>query len=105
MRKDQLRDLLKYLKPFPKEIQELAIAVGNSSHNVHFGFLLGIEINDPKRMLLILATGKDEFPSAYLKKLMKKAYTNSLMKAQDKKEIREGRTIVKSISTPKKALL
>lgn len=151
MSKEQTKDLKKFLAPFPKEIQEIAlwlrefvwdlyphaneliydnynalavgwsptekvghtfcsIAVGRTSHNVHFGFYWGSQIADPKKMLLgegnqyryILVKSKDEFPKAYIKKLVKQAYANSLAKVKDKTQIVEGKTITKSISPVKR---
>jgi len=88
-----------------------SIAVGRSSHNVHFGFYWGSQISDPKKILLgegnqyryLLVTSKDEFPKAYVKKLLKEAYANSLAKVKDKKQIMHGATITKSISAVKRA--
>jgi len=151
MSKEQIKDLLKFLKPFPPEVQETAlwlrefvwklypktneliydnynavafgwsptskvghtfcsIAVGRSSYNVHFGFYWGNEIADPRKILLgqgnqyryILVTGKKEFPKAYIKKLMKEAYANSLAKVKDHEQIIKGQTITKSISEKKR---
>ena len=151
MSKEQTTDLLKFLKPFPKEIQETAlwlrtfiwdlypqcneliydnynalafgwsptdrvghifcsIAVGRSSYNVHFGFYWGSEIADPEKILLgegnqyryILVKNKKDFPKAYIKRLMKEAYANSLAKVKDKKQLIQGRTITKSISAKKR---
>ena len=151
MSKEQTKDLLKFLKPFPKEIQERAlwlrgfvwdlypqcneliydnynalafgwsptdkvghtfcsIAVGRTSKNVHFGFYWGSELSDPKKVLLgegnqyryILVKDKKEFPKAYIKKLVQEAYANSLSKVKDLKQIKEGLTIVKSISPVKR---
>ena len=86
-----------------------SIAVGRTSNNVHFGFYWGTEISDPDKILLgegnqyryILVTDKSTFPKAYIKKLVKEAFANSLAKVKDKKQISHGQTIVKSIS-PKK---
>jgi len=86
------------------------IAVGRSTHNVHFGFYWGSEIADPQKILLgqgnqyryILVKNKNEFPRAYIKKLMKEAYANSLAKVKDKKQIMQGATIVKSVSAAKR---
>jgi hypothetical protein len=156
MSKDQTKDLLKFLKPFPKKLQEKAlwlrefiwdlypkaneliydnynalavgwslterqshtfcsIAIGRSSHNLHVGFYWGSELNDPKGMLMgmgnqyryILVNNIGDFPAAYIKKLLKDAYANSLAKVKDQKEIREGLTITKSVldkkRPPKKA--
>jgi hypothetical protein len=151
MSKDQTKDLLKFLKPFNKEITERAlwlrefiwdlypqaneliydnynalavgwsptdrvgytfcsIALGRTSNNVHFGFYWGSEISDPDKILLgegnqyryILVPDKDKFPKSYIKKLVKEAYANSLAKVKDKKQIRSGQTIVKSISAKKR---
>jgi len=86
-----------------------SIAVGRTSNNVHFGFYWGTEISDPDKILLgegnqyryILVADKNTFPKAYIKKLVKEAFANSLAKVKDKKQISQGQTIVKSIS-PKK---
>ncbi len=151
MSKNQTTDLVKFLKPFDKEIVGLvlwlrefvwdlypetneliydnynalafgwsptdkvghtfcSIAVGRTSKNIHFGFYWGSELSDPKQILLgqgnqyryILVTSKNEFPNAYIKKLVTEAYKNSLAKVKDKKQIREGLTITKSISQKKR---
>jgi len=151
MSKEQTKDLLKFLKPFSKEIVErvlwlrefiwvlypqtneliydnynalavgwsptdrvghtfCSIAVGRTSNNVHFGFYWGSEISDPGKILLgegnqyryILVSDKNKFPKAYIKKLVKEAYANSLAKVKDKKQIMNGQTIVKSVSVKKR---
>ncbi len=151
MSKEQITDLLKFLKPFGKDIQQgglwlrefvwdlypnaneliydnynalafgwsptdrvghtfCSVAIGRSSHNVHFGFYWGAELSDPKKMLLgegsqyryILVKDKEDFPKAYMTKLVKEAHANSLAKVKDKKQLREGATIVKSISSKKR---
>ncbi len=151
MSKEQTKDLLKFLSPFPEEIREIAmwlrefvwdlypntneliydnynavafgwsptekvghtfcsIAVGRSSHNVHFGFYWGSEISDPDKILLgqgnqyryILVKSKGEFPKAYIKKLVKEAHANSLTKVKDTKQIIHGMTITKSVSDKKR---
>jgi hypothetical protein len=151
MSKDQKKDLLKFLKPFPADIQERAlwlrdfvwdlypkaneliydnynalafgwsptekvghtfcsIAVGRTSHNVHFGFYWGSQISDPDKILLgkgnqyryILVEDIRKFPKTYMKKLLKEAYANSLMKVKDLKQLKEGLTITKSISSAKR---
>jgi len=87
-----------------------SVAVGRSSHNVHFGFYWGSELSDPKKLLLgegnqyryILVKDKEDFPKAYIMKLVKEAYANSLAKVKDKKQLKQGGTIVKSISTKKR---
>lgn len=87
-----------------------SIAVGRSSNNIHFGFYWGSEISDPDKILLgegnqyryILVTDKKKFPKVYIKKLVAEAYTNSLSKVKDQKQIMHGQTIVKSISEKKR---
>jgi len=152
MSKEQTKDLLTFLKPFPKDIQERAlwlrkfvwdlyphcneliydnynavafgwsptdrvghtfcsIAVGRSSHNVHFGFYWGSQIADPRKILLgegnqyryVLVKSREDFPKAYIKKLVREAYTNSLAKVKDKTQLMRGATITKSISTAKRS--
>src|SRR5258705_9856216 len=87
-----------------------SIAVGRSSKNVHFGFYWGSELSDPGKILLgegnqyryILVTDKKKFPKAYIKKLVAEAYSNSLSKVKDKKQLMQGQTIVKSVSEKKR---
>jgi hypothetical protein len=87
-----------------------SIAVGRTSHNIHFGFYWGSEIADPEKKLLgqgnqyryILVKSKKGFPKTYIQKLIKEAYANSLAKVKDKHQLREGLTITKSISTKKR---
>ena len=149
---EQTKDLLKFLKPFPTEIQETAlwlrafvwelypkaneliydnynavafgwsptdkvghtfcsIALGRSSHNVHFGFYWGADLSDPKKILLgegnqyryVLVKDKADFPKTYIKTLLKEAYANSLAKVKDHKQLMEGATITKSVSGTKRS--
>jgi hypothetical protein len=87
-----------------------SVAVGRTSHNVHFGFYWGSELSDPKKILVgegnqyryVLVKNLEDFPKAYITKLVKEAYANSLAKVKDKKQVRQGLTIVKSISTKKR---
>jgi hypothetical protein len=151
MSKEQVEDLLRFLKPFQVEIQETvlwlrefvwdlypnaneliydnynalafgwsptdrlghtfcSIAVGRSSNNIHFGFYWGSQISDPEKRLLgkgnqyryILVKDRKTFPKNYMKKLLKEAYSNSLAKVKDKKELKQGTTITKSISPIKR---
>jgi len=153
MSKEHTTDLLKFLKPFSREINETvlglrefvwdlypqaneliydnynalafgwsptdkvghtfcSIAVGRTSKNIHFGFYWGSEISDPKKLLIgqgnqyryILVLDLEDFPKAYIKKLVKEAYQNSLNKVKDKKLIVNGQTITKSVSPVKRAL-
>jgi hypothetical protein len=151
MAKEDSKDLVKFLKPFPKNIQETAlwlrdfvwslypnsneliydnynalafgwsptdrvghtfcsIAVGRTSHNVHFGFYWGSRIADPEKKLIgngnqyryLLVRDKSAFPKTYIKKLMKEAFMYSMLKVKDPKQIMEGMTFVKSVSAVKR---
>lgn len=87
-----------------------SIAVGRTSKNVHFGFYWGSEIPDPEKLLqgngnqyrYILVKSKKDFPKTYIKKLVKDAYLNSLVKVKEQKQIMKGATITKSISPVKR---
>jgi hypothetical protein len=89
-----------------------SIAIGRTSKNIHFGFYWGSEIADPKKLLIgegnqyryILVKNKESFPEAYIKKLVKEAFENSVSKVKDKKQFMEGKTITKSISEKKGVL-
>ena len=153
MSKENIRDLLKFLKPFDNEINEIviwlrdfiwdlypdsneliydnynalavgwsptdkvghtfcSIAVGRTSKNIHFGFYWGNELSDPEKKLLgqgnqyryILVKSRSGFPKAYIKKLIKEAYVNSMAKVKDKTQLMQGNTIIKSISAKKREL-
>ena len=152
MSKKEVADLLKFLKPFSKEKQELvlwlrefvwdlypdaneliydnynalafgwsvteklghtfcSIAVGRSSSNIHFGFYWGSEVPDPENLLLgkgnqyryIIVKDSKLFPDKYIIQLLRDAYNISLKKVKDPNQIKEGLTIVKSISDSKRA--
>lgn len=87
------------------------IAVGRTSLNIHFGFYWGSQIADPEKKLLgngnqyryILVKDKNEFPKTYMKKLLKEAFTNSMLKVKDSEQIIESKTIVKSVSSSKRS--
>jgi hypothetical protein len=151
MSKEQTKDLLKFLRPFEDNIQEIvlwlrefvwdlypnaneliydnynalalgwsltdrlghtfcSVAVIRSNNNIHFGFFWGSQIADPNKILLgkgnqyryILVKNEHEFPKAYIKKLVKEAYANSLAKVKDKSQMMQGATITKSISAAKR---
>jgi len=86
------------------------VAVGRTSHNVHFGFYYGAKLSDPEKILLgqgnqyryILLTETEKFPKAYMKKLLKEAFAFSLAKVKDKNQLQQGATITKSISAVKR---
>lgn len=88
-----------------------SIAVGWTSHNVHFGFYYGSQLKDPDKVLIgegnqyryILVEDRKSFPKGYMKGLLKEAFSNSLARVKDQKEIRSGLTITKSISPVKRA--
>jgi hypothetical protein len=151
MPKEEIKDLTKFLKPFPAATRERAmwlrefvwdlypdaneliydnynavafgwsitdklgdtfcsIAVGRSSHNVHFGFYWGSKISDPKKLLIgegnqyryTLVKDTKDFPKTYIKKLLKEAYAYSAGKMKTPKQIVKGTTITKSISAKKR---
>jgi len=87
-----------------------SIAVGRTSKNIHFGFYWGSELTDPNNILLgkgnqyryILVADKNSFPQAYIQNLMNEGYLNAEAKVKDKKQIKHGQTIVKSISVQKR---
>lgn len=87
-----------------------SIAVFRTNHNVHFGFYWGSEIADPGKILLgegkqyryLLVDDEKEFPKAYMKRLVKEAYVNSMAKVKDPRQIRTGETMTKSISASKR---
>jgi hypothetical protein len=151
MPKETIKDLLKFLKPFPEQVRENAlwlrdfvwglypdsneliydnynavafgwspsdklgdtfcsIAVGRTSHNVHFGFYRGSKLRDPEKKLIgegnqyryILVPDIKKFPKSYIKKLMKDAYAYSLAKMKAGNTV-HGATIVKSVSAKKRS--
>jgi hypothetical protein len=71
------------------------IAVGRTSHD---HILLG----EGNQYRYILVKDIGQFPKAYIKKLMKEAYNNSLAKVKDPKQIHTGQTITKSVSAKKR---
>ncbi len=88
-----------------------SIAVGRTSHNVHCGFYWGSKVSDPKKMLIgegnqyryLLLDDISKFPVDYAKKLMKGAYKYSMSLVKDPKQLKQGLTILKSISEVKRA--
>jgi len=87
-----------------------SIAVGRSSHNIHFGFYWGSKIKDPDKILLgkgnqyryVLVKNKNSFPETYIRKLMEEAYNYSLSRMKNKELVLKGATITKSISDKKR---
>jgi len=86
------------------------IAIGRTSLNIQFGFYWGSQIADPEKKLMgqgnqyryFLVKNKKEFPATYMKKLLKEAFVNSMLKVKDQKQIMEGKTIAKSVSPVKR---
>ena len=86
------------------------IAIGRISKNIHFGFYWGAEIADPEKRLIgngnqyryLLVKNKKDFPKTYVKKLLKDAYINSVLKVKDQSQIIRGQTITKSVSAIKR---
>jgi len=76
----------------------------------HFGFYWGSQIADPKKILqgkgnqyrYVKVENCEEFPVEYIKKLLKNAWSNAMLKVKDGDEMVKGKTIVKSISEKKK---
>jgi len=153
MGKEHSKDLLKFLKPFSNDIQEIVLklrafvwdlyptaneliydnynavafgfsiteklghtfctmAIGRTSKNIHFGFYYGATLSDPDKLLLgngnqyryILVKDVKEFPTTYIKKLLKEAYAFSLSKVKESDPQSRGLTITKSISAVKRTL-
>jgi Domain of unknown function (DU1801) len=88
----------------------ISIAVGGSGKGVNFGFNRGIELADPKGILKgegnqwrsIKIFTIDDFPKAYMKKLLKEAHKNSVTGFKEKEQVLKGATLVKSISARKR---
>ncbi len=87
-----------------------SIAVGRTSNNIHFGFYWGSQIADPKKILIgqgnqyryLLIKKKTDLPKTYIRQLLQEAWTNSLAKVKDSKQLRNGLTITKSVSQKKR---
>lgn len=86
------------------------MAVGRSTHNIHFGFFWGSLLQDPKQLLLgegnqyryILVTDLKKFPKAYMKKLIRESYALAFARVKDKGQLIHEQTIVKSVSKAKR---
>ena len=87
-----------------------SIAIYRPGKNIHFGFYWGSEIADPEKKLIgngkqyryLLVKNKKDFPKAYITKLTREAYVNSLAKVKDSKLIIKGCTITKAVSAGKR---
>ena len=85
-----------------------SIAVG--TRGVIFGFMHGVDLDDPENRLAgggnqfrsLRVPDTNEFPKAYVKKLLKQAYENSVRNLKGRPQTSDGRTIVKSISEKKR---
>ena len=86
------------------------IAIGRTSLNIQFGFYWGSQITDPEKKLIgqgnqyryFLVKNRKDFPKMYMKKLLKEAFVNSMLKVKDQNQWMEGKTIVKSVSAAKR---
>jgi len=86
------------------------ISAWRTNGSIHFGFYYGVGISDPKGILMgdgkqyryILVSEIDRFPAAYMKKLLKQAYTKAHERVKDVEQICIGKTITKSVSSSKR---
>ena len=86
------------------------VSIMRANQNIHFGFYWGSRIADPQKILLgqgnqyryILVQNKKDFPSGYMKELLKEAHIYSVGKVKNEKDFTSGHTIVKSISEKKR---
>ena len=89
---------------------DVFVSIAVSSNHVNFGFNRGSALHDPEKILLgkgslyrfIRVKTQDDFLKTYMKKLLKEAHANSMMRLKEKKQVLKGKTIVKSISPVKK---
>lgn len=85
-----------------------SIAVG--TRGVIFGFMHGVDLDDPENRLSgggsqfrsLRVPDIDEFPKAYIEKLLRQAYENSISRLKGRPQTPNGATIVKSISPTKR---
>lgn len=88
-----------------------SIAAMRTGKNIHFGFYWGSQIADPEKKLIgkgkqyryLLVKDKNKFPKTYIKKLLKDAFTNSMLKVKDPSQFMQGLTITKSVSAAKRS--
>ena len=74
--------------------------------HTNFGFNRGSEIMDPDKILNgkgslyrhITIKDKKNFPKAYIEKLLREAYANSIARVKGERQVLKGQTITKSIS-------
>lgn len=86
------------------------LSIGRTSMNVLFGFYWGTSLQDPNKVLRgggnqfrsILVTDLNTFPKRAAEQLVHEAYTLSLSKVKDSRQLMVGQTIVKSISANKR---
>jgi len=80
------------------------------SDHVNFGFNRGVDIADPKKILIgngnqyryLQVREKSDFPEDDIEQLLEAAYQNSLSRMKPLKKAVKGETIVKSISPVKR---
>jgi hypothetical protein len=88
------------------------VSIMRTNESIQFGFYWGSQIADPGKVLIgngsqyryLVVTNKKDFPKAYIKKLLKEAYINSVSKVKDSKYFVEGQTIIKSVSAVKRTI-
>jgi hypothetical protein len=86
------------------------IAVGRTSHNVHFGFFWGTRLKDEKKLLVgggnqyryLVVEDIETFPRRYARQLLKQAFEYSQNKMKPVKQEAKGLSITKSISAKKR---
>lgn len=80
------------------------------NNNIHFGFYWGAELPDHRKMLLgngnqyryIQVKELADFPVDYMRQLVMDAYIISTNKIKNPKDVVEGKTIAKSVSSNKR---
>jgi len=88
-----------------------SIAVFRTNENVHLGFYRGMQLKDPKKLLLgkgnqyryLLVKNKRDFPRDYAVELMQEAFVQALALAKNPALPREGTTVLKSVSPKKRS--
>lgn len=87
-----------------------SIAVHNN--HVNFGLNKGSAVADPNKVLsgtglyrFIRVTSVEDFPAAYIKKLLAQAYHNSVSRLKETRQRLAGQTLIKSVSPAAKVRL
>ncbi|MCA4899559.1 MAG: hypothetical protein ACK514_04005 [Bacteroidota bacterium] len=89
-----------------------SMAIYRGNENLHFGFLFGSSLSDPKKILLgsgkqyryVLVQEVNTFPKAYIKKLVLQSQVHALAKLNQQAAVdSKGKTILKGVSSKKRA--